>query len=215
MNRVERVERAPARDAYGWDASWTGWHLSWGSVFVGALAGLVAAVLFSLIALAIGAHKAVDDRILKWADVGPATIIFSVLGAFFASVIGAWVATKMSGARRAEPGILHGVAAWLVMMGIVLLFAALSGANTLGGGYLGGLTPPGAPAPNAAPVDANTAIAIRNAAVGSVLGILIGLMGAVIGGWFASGEPMNMNYYRTRDTGYGRTTVPSDRTTRM
>ena len=110
MNRVERVERAPARDAYGWDASWTGWHLSWGSVFVGALAGLVAAVLFSLIALAVGAHKAVDDRILKWADLGPVTIIFSVLGAFFASVIGAWVAAKMSGARRAEPAILHGVA---------------------------------------------------------------------------------------------------------
>ena len=78
-------------------------------MFVGALAGLVAAVLFSLIALAVGAHKAVDDRTLKWADVGPATIIFSVLGAFFASVIGAWVAAKMSGARRAEPAILHGV----------------------------------------------------------------------------------------------------------
>jgi hypothetical protein len=215
MNRVERVERAPARDAYGWDASWTGWHLNWGSVFVGALAGLVAAVLFSLIALAVGAHKAVDDRILKWADLGPATIIFSVLGAFFASVIGAWVAAKMSGARRAEPAILHGVAAWLVSMAIVLLFAALSGANTLGGGYLGGLTPPGAPAPANTPVDPNTAIAIRNAAVGSVLGILIGLMGAVVGGWFASGEPMNVNYYRTRSTGFGRTPVASDRTTRM
>jgi hypothetical protein len=215
MNRVERVERAPARDAYGWDASWTGWHLSWSSVVVGALAGLVAAVLFSLIALAVGAHKAVDDRILKWSDLGLATIIFSVIGAFFASVIGAWVAAKMSGARRAEPAILHGVAAWLVTMGIVLLFAALSGANTLGGGYLGGLTPPGAPAPNAAPVDPNTGIAIRNAAVGSILGILIGLMGAVIGGWFASGEPMNVNYYRTRTTGFGRRSVASDRTTRM
>ncbi|HEY8825297.1 MAG TPA: hypothetical protein VIP07_10455 [Candidatus Limnocylindria bacterium] len=212
---MERVERAPAPDGYGWDASWTGWHLSWGSVFVGALAGLVAAVLFSLIALAIGAHKAVDDRILKWADLGPVTIIFSVLGAFFASLIGAWVAAKMSGARRAEPAILHGVAAWLVSMAIVLLFAALSGANTLGGGYLGGLTPPGAPTPSTTPVDPNTAIAIRNAAVGSILGMLIGLMGAVVGGWFASGEPMNVNHYRTRETGYGRTTVASDRTTRM
>jgi len=207
--------RAPSRDGYGWDASWTGWHLSWSSVFVGALAGLVAAVLFSLIAVAIGAHKAVDDRILKWADLGPVTIIFSVFGAFLASVIGAWVAVKMSGARRAEPAILHGVAAWLVTMGIVLLFAALSGAHTLGGGYLGGLTPPGAPAPTTAPVDPNTAIAIRNAAVGSILGILIGLMGAVVGGWFASGEPMNVNYYRTRETGFGRTAIASDRTTRM
>jgi len=121
----------------------------------------------------------------------------------------------MSGARRAEPAILHGVAAWLVSMAIVLLFAALSGANTLGGGYLGGLTPPGAPTPSTTPVDPNTAIAIRNAAVGSILGMLIGLMGAVVGGWFASGEPMNVNHYRTRETGYGRTTVTSDRTTRM
>jgi hypothetical protein len=215
MNRVEPLERASVPDGYGWDASWTGWHISWGPVFVGALAGLVAAVLFSLIAVAVGAHKAVDDRILKWADLGPVTIIFSVLGAFFASLIGAWVAAKMSGARRAEPAILHGVAAWLVIMGIVLLFSALSGANTLGGGYLGGLTPPGAPAPTGAPVDPNTALAIRNAAVGSILGILIGLMGAVVGGWFASGEPMNVNYYRSRETGYRRAPLASDRTTRM
>jgi hypothetical protein len=215
MNRVERVMRAHASDGYGWDASWTGWHLGWSSVCVGALAGLVAAVLFSLIALAVGAHKAVDDRILKWADLGPVTIIFSVFGAFLASVVGAWVAVKMSGARRAEPAILHGVAAWLVTMGIVLLFAALSGAHTLGGGYLGGLTPPGAPAPTTAPVDPNTAIAIRNAAAGSILGILIGLMGAVVGGWFASGEPMSVNYYRTRATGFGGTATASDRTTRI
>src|SRR6266513_1160732 len=102
-----------------------------------------------------------------------------------------------------------------VALSIVLLFAALSGANTLGGGYLGGLTPPGAPAPSTTPVDPNTAIAIRNAAVGSILGMLIGLMGAVVGGWFASGEPMNVNHYRTRSTGFGRTAVASDRTTRM
>ena len=46
-------------------------------------------------------------------------------------------------------------------------------------------------------------------------GMLIGLMGAVVGGWFASGEPMNVNHYRTRSTGFGRTPVASDRTTRM
>jgi hypothetical protein len=40
-------------------------------------------------------------------------------------------------------------------------------------------------------------------------------MGAVVGGWFASGEPMNVNHYRTRQTGFGRTPVASDRTTRM
>lgn len=209
------TERVRVRDAYGWDPGWVGWHIDWGAVFLGALASLVAAVLFSLIALAVGAHKAVDDRVLKWADLPPVTIIFSVLGAFLAAALGAWVAGRVAGARRAEPGILHGVAAWLVVMGIVLVLAAVSGANSLQGGYLGGLTPPGAPAPTGSPPDTNAAIAIRNSAIGSILGILIGLMGAVIGGWMASGEPMNFTHYRTRDTAYSTTRVTGERTTRI
>lgn len=188
-------------DGYGWDRSWVGWHVDWGAVWLGALAGVVAAVAFGLLATAVGAHKAVDDRVLKFADVGPVTIIFSVLGAFLSAALGGWVAGRVAGARRAEPGILHGVAAWLVSMGIVLLLASLGGAHVFSGGYLGGLTPPGAPTPGGAPVDPNTAIAIRNAAVGAILGILIGLMGATVGGWLASGEPMHPYHYKTRATG--------------
>jgi hypothetical protein len=166
---------------------------------------LVAGVLFSLIALAVGAQKAVDARVLKWADVPVATIAFSVFGAFLASAIGAWVAGRMSGARLAEPAILHGVVAWLVLMGIVMTLAAIGGAHTFAGGYLGNLTPPGAPAPTGAAgapaaVDPNAALAIRNAAVGSVLGILIGLMGAVVGAWIASGERLDsLAHYRRTD----------------
>jgi len=75
-------------DGYGWDRSWVGWHVDWGAVWLGALAGVVAAVLLGLLATAVGAHKAVDDRVLKFADVGPVTIIFSVLGAFLAAALG-------------------------------------------------------------------------------------------------------------------------------
>lgn len=184
-----------------WEASWTGWHLDWSAVWVGALAMLVAAALFSLIALGVGAQKAVDARVLKWADVPFATIAFSVFGAFLASALGAWVAGRMSGARLAEPAILHGVTAWLVLMGIVMTFAALAGGNSFAGGYLGNLTPPGAPTPaGAGAVDPNAALAIRNAAVGSVLGILIGLMGAVVGAWIASGERLDsLAHYRRTD----------------
>lgn len=38
----------------------------------------------------------------------------------------------------------------------------------------------------------------RNTALGAVTAMLLGLMGAVIGGWMASGEPMNFSHYRTR-----------------
>lgn len=183
-----------------WDDSWTGWHLDWGAVWVGALSMLIAAVLFSFIATAVGAQKAVDARVLKFADIPVVTIVFSVFGAFLASAIGAWVAGRMSGARLAEPAILHGVAAWLVVMAIVITLAALAGAHSFGGGYLGNFTPPGAPAPTGGAVDPNAAIAIRNAAVGSTLGILIGLMGAVVGAWIASGERLDsLAHYRKTD----------------
>jgi hypothetical protein len=42
--------------------------------------------------------------------------------------------------------------------------------------------------------------ATRNAALGAVTALLLGLMGSVIGGWMASGEPMTLTYYRTRDS---------------
>lgn len=199
MDRMDRPDVTVRRTTY-WDPSWTGWHLDWGAVWVGALAMLVAGVAFALIALAVGAHKAVDDRVLRWADTSVSTIGFSVFGAFLAAAIGAWVAARMSGARWAEPAILQGVAAWLVLMGIVVFLATLGGAHTLAGGYLGGLTPPGAPAPTGPAPDPNTAIAARNSALGSVIGILIGLMGAVVGGWLGSGERMHPYHFRTRDT---------------
>jgi hypothetical protein len=41
--------------------------------------------------------------------------------------------------------------------------------------------------------------ATRNAALGAVTALLLGLVGSVIGGWMASGEPMTLTYYRTRD----------------
>ena len=41
--------------------------------------------------------------------------------------------------------------------------------------------------------------ATRNAALGAVTALLLGLVGSVIGGWMASGEPMTFSYDRTRN----------------
>lgn len=48
----------------------------------------------------------------------------------------------------------------------------------------------------------DTPKATRNGALGAVTALLLGLMGAVIGGWMASGEPMNFSHYRTRTPVY-------------
>jgi uncharacterized protein involved in exopolysaccharide biosynthesis len=49
------------------------------------------------------------------------------------------------------------------------------------------------------PVDPLFAKAIRNTALATVVALLVGLVGAVIGGWMASGEPMTFTHYRRRD----------------
>jgi hypothetical protein len=41
--------------------------------------------------------------------------------------------------------------------------------------------------------------ATRNAALGAMTALLLGLMGSVIGGWMASGEPMTFTHHKTRD----------------
>ncbi len=46
--------------------------------------------------------------------------------------------------------------------------------------------------------------ATRNSALGAVTALLLGLVGSVIGGWLASGEPMTFTHHRTR-----RVSVPA------
>jgi hypothetical protein len=52
----------------------------------------------------------------------------------------------------------------------------------------------------APPLDPELARVMRNAAFGTVTGLLVGLVGGVLGGWMASGEPMSIAYYRRRWT---------------
>jgi uncharacterized membrane protein YeaQ/YmgE (transglycosylase-associated protein family) len=44
----------------------------------------------------------------------------------------------------------------------------------------------------------DTPRATRNSALGAVTALLLGLVGSVIGGWMASGEPMSLTYRRKR-----------------
>lgn len=179
-------------DQYG--TGWRPWPVVWSAVFVGALAALAVALIIGLIGFAVGAHEVA--RQASWRDVRLTTLIFNVVGAFFAFAAGGWVAGRMADFRRAEPAILHGVIAWLVTLPALL---ALAGTGTIAsfGGWLGTLGGFHA-APAAVPSGTNVAAAMRNTAVSTLAGLLVGLMGSVIGGWMASGEPMRLGYYRRR-----------------
>jgi hypothetical protein len=48
----------------------------------------------------------------------------------------------------------------------------------------------------------------RNSALTAITALLLGLVGAVLGGWLASGEPMSITYYRTRTSRPAQHAIP-------
>ena len=169
------------------------WPVYWSAIIVGALAAVAAALLGGLLAVAFRAYDVTPGR------VGPGTLSVGELAAsvcigFFSFVIAGWGAARIAGLRRAEPAMLHGAIAWLVA--VPFLFALVAfGARSYLGAWYGGLA--GAPIWSApgAPIAAKAA---REMAGGAATSLLLGLVGAIIGGWLGSGEPMTFTHYRTR-----------------
>jgi hypothetical protein len=167
----------------------TEWPIAWSAVWVGALTALSVSLILGLAGISVGAHK-VGARLASSRDLGFAALVFSVLGAFFSFVAGAWVASRLAGHRQAENAIVHGAIVWALTIPMLLLFAAL-GAGAYWGGWYAGLA--GTPAWVSVPAtDPNAAVAARNSALGAVTALLVGLAGGVIGGWMASGQPMRL-----------------------
>lgn len=177
-------------------SEWTAWPVAWSAIWVGALTALAVGLIIGLLGFAVGAHEV--SRYVDWKKVRLLTLVFDVGGAFFAFVAGGWAAARVAGIRRSEPAMLHGSIVWLLALPLLLTFAALGATGHFGGWYAG-LS--GVPSWVAAPVsaDPDVAIATRNNALATVVALLLGLVGSVIGGWMASGEPMTFTHYRKRD----------------
>lgn len=179
--------------------TWTQYPVHWTAIWIGTLTALATALVLGLIGIAVGAHIVVPGyRLLKWSEFGFGALIFSVFGAFFSFALGGWVAGKIAGIRHSEPAALQGAFVWLLTVLMLILLAGL-GAGSLFGTWYGGLTgAPGWIAPPPGPIDPNAVIAARNAALGAMTAILLGLVGSVLGGWLASGEPMSWTYDRRK-----------------
>jgi len=179
------------------DYEWRAWPVAWSGVWVGALSALVVGLVIGLIGYAVGAHEVASPRPTDAGKLRMIAVAFNLAGAFFAFVVGGWVAVRITGIQRAEPAMLHGAMVWVLGMALLIGLAA-AGATTYYGSWYGLAGP--AAMRGAVPVDPELARIVRNAAFGTVVGILVGLVGGVLGAWLASGEPMSIAYYRRRWT---------------
>jgi hypothetical protein len=183
---VSTVHAAPARAS---------WPVSWSGVWAGGLAALAVSLLVGLIALALGAHQVSQGDAPTLREATLWSVVFNVAGAFFAFVVAGWVAGKLSGDARSEVTSLHGALAWLVTVPLFLLLVGSGAAAYLGNWYAGlaFLSDVGAAGALSAEEFGR---AVRNAALGGATALLLGLAGAVVGGWMASGEPMSIRRRR-------------------
>jgi len=172
------------------------WPVNWSAVWVGALAALAVGLVFGLIGTAIGAYQ--EAHIVSWRKFHFWALVLSVCGAFFAFAVGGWAAGKILGARHAETSILHGAISWLLTVPMFLVFASLGAASHFGVWYVGLAGTPVWVTPLAVADPQVALIVARNNALGALTALLLGLVGSVVGGWMASGEPMAITYYRTR-----------------
>ena len=193
---VDVIEVVDAREADVWRA----WPVYWSAIWVGALAAIALVIVFGLVSAAVGAHEiGTGSQIAKWSDVSRLAVVLAVFGAFLSAALGGWVAGKISGIRRAEPAMLHGAITWLLTIPVALSLIALGAGNAFGGWYGGLMGSPAWMATPSVPTDLTAAMTARNDALAALTALLLGLMGSVIGGWLASGEPMTFTYHRTRD----------------
>jgi hypothetical protein len=173
--------------------TWVPWNVNWSAIWVGALASLTAALIFGLIGTAVGAVSV--EKFSSFTTISRIEVAMVICAAFFSFVIGGWVAGKITGARHSERTILHGAIAWLTATPLLVLLLA-AGAGSAFGGWYGGLvlSPIGA-----AVTQPQTPDVVRATALAAITSLLVGLIGSVIGGWMASGEPMTFTHHRKRD----------------
>jgi uncharacterized membrane protein YeaQ/YmgE (transglycosylase-associated protein family) len=177
-----------------WDAA--PWLVNWSAVWVGALAMLTVGLIFGLMGIALGAYQ--EARIVSWHKFQMWALVLSVCGAFFSSVVGGWTAGKILGERLAERTMLHAAIAWVLTVPMLLVLASLGAAGYFGVWYNGLAGTPVWVAPTVVADPQAAAIMARNGALGALTALLLGLVGSVVGGWMASGEPMTFTYHRTR-----------------
>ncbi len=162
-------------------------RVHWSAVIAGVALALAAHIVLGLIGAAIGlAAEPADSR-----TIGAGAAFWALLTPFVASLLGAWLAIKLSGEEDRAAANVHGILVWC----IGLILGALFLAGTIGAGAMSAgtaasgnlasaqrITGAGRPSRPEAERRADQAgKAGAAAAGGAALAAIAGLLGAVVG----------------------------------
>jgi len=135
---VAEMETRPLDAAEAVYEQWRHWPVNWTAIWVGTLAALAVVLVFGLIGIAVGAHLlGPEHRVVDLRKMNFGALVFSVCGAFFAFVVGGWVAGKIAGILRSEPAMLHGAIVWVLAVPLLMGLVALGAGNFVGGWFAG------------------------------------------------------------------------------
>ncbi|MFM8467166.1 MAG: hypothetical protein ACKOAO_06360 [Oxalobacteraceae bacterium] len=105
--------------------------IRWGAVLAGVAVGISVQLVLTLLGIASGLSL---TRLSTGDAPGTGALIWAGLSMLISALVGAYVASRMSGLKRKTDGMLHGVVSWAVT---TLLFVML--ATSAGGSLLSGL----------------------------------------------------------------------------
>lgn len=171
-------------------------RLSWSAVIAGVLLAIAAHIVLGLIGATLGfAAEPSDSR-----GVGAAAAIWALLTPFVATLLGAWLASRMAAEEDRRAANVHGILVWcagLIAGALFLTGTMATGAMSAGAAASGNLraaqrttrgeATPARPGTRAA--EARQDEAAKRAAAGAggaALGSIAGLLGAVVGASLAT-----------------------------
>ncbi len=164
-------------------------RISWGGVVAGAFVAIAAELLLGALGILLGLSTASAASAAALSTVSAAVFIWTVFSVLIALFIGGWVASRIANARFSSDGLWTGLTVWAVAVVVGIFLGALGISGLLGFAgsavsALRGLIPAGV---TISPADLRAAAGTLSRSAGYfLLGALLSLATALLGGWFGS-----------------------------
>lgn len=165
-------------------------RLSWGGVFAGLFVAIAAQILLSALGVLVGFGAATITTAQELADVSAGVGIWIAISALIAAFIGGLVASRLANVRFTSDGLWHGLTVWSLILVVSITLSTLGVTGLLGfATNIAAALGVAQPGVAVTPADIQAATEATAAFTGwFLLGAVLALAAALLGGWLGSGR---------------------------